>query len=132
LNQFGFDNKHSINTYQEKTMKLVSLLTNMNKITLVAITGLILSTSLVACSSNPAAPDAMKQDSDAMKKDGGAMKKDSDAMKKDGGAMKKDDDAMKKDGDAMKKDGGAMKKDGDAMKKDGDAMKQSPSPTSKP
>jgi outer membrane murein-binding lipoprotein Lpp len=104
LNQFGFDNKHSINTYQEKTMKLVSLLTNMNKITLVAITGLILSTCLVACSSNPAAPDAMK---------------------KDGDAMKKDDDAMKNDGDAMKKDGGAMKKDGDAMK-------QSPSPTSKP
>lgn len=82
----------------------------MNWKTLFLIAGLILTTSLTACSGTPAtnnqvAPEA----SPAMSKD-----KTGDAMSKD------------KAGDAMGKDkaGGAMGKD-----KAGDAMKQSPAST---
>ncbi|MEH1848440.1 MAG: hypothetical protein V7L25_26535 [Nostoc sp.] len=116
----------------------------MNWKTLSLIAGLILTTSLTACSSTPAtnnqvAPEA----SPAMSKD-----KAGDTMGKDkaGDAMGKDAMGKDKAGDAMSKDkaGGAMGKDkaGDAMSKDkatdamgkdkaGDAMKQSP-PSSKP
>jgi pentapeptide MXKDX repeat protein len=88
-------------------------LTAVNWKILAIVAGLILSTSLTACStsSTPPAADSTKQ-GDAMK--GDAMK--GDAMKSDGKGDAMKGDAMKGDGkgDAMK--GGAMK--GDAMKSD--------------
>ncbi|WP_373540471.1 pentapeptide MXKDX repeat protein [Chamaesiphon sp.] len=83
-------------------------LTALNWKFLAIVAGLILSTSLTACStsSTPPAADSTKQ--------GDAMK--GDAMKGDGKGDAMKGDAMKGDGkgDAMK--GGAMK--GDAMKSD--------------
>jgi pentapeptide MXKDX repeat protein len=102
-------------------MKLTTVFASINYTknwkALALIAGLILSTTLTACSTTPTAPPDATQQGDAMK--GDAMK--GDAMK--GDAMK--GDAMK--GDAMKDKGGAMK--GDAMKDKGDAK---PTPTTKP
>lgn len=70
---------------------------NWKLITLAA--GLILTTSLTACSTKPENSTNQVSPSPA----GDAMSAPSgDAMKKDGDAMK-NGDAMKKDGDAMKK-----------------------------
>jgi pentapeptide MXKDX repeat protein len=108
----------------------------MNWKTLSLIAGLILTTSLTACSSSPASNNQIAPEaSPAMSKDkaGDAMGKDAmgkDAMGKD--AMGKDAMGKDKAGGAMGKD--AMGKDAmgkDAMGKDkaGDAMKQSPAST---
>ncbi|MEH1785507.1 hypothetical protein [Nostoc sp.] len=109
----------------------------MNWKTLSLIAGLILTTSLTACSSSPASNNQIAPEaSPAMSKDkaGDAMGKDAMGKDKAGDAMGKDamgKDAMGKDAmgkDAMGKDadkaGGAMGKD-----KTGDAMKQSPAST---
>jgi pentapeptide MXKDX repeat protein len=92
-------------------MKLTTVFASINYTknwkALALIAGLILSTTLTACSTTPTAPPDATQQGDAMK---------GDAMK---------GDAMK--GDAMKDKGGAMK--GDAMKDKGDAK---PTPTTKP
>ncbi|MEH2283994.1 MAG: hypothetical protein V7K90_22160 [Nostoc sp.] len=80
----------------------------MNWKTLSLIAGLILTTSLTACSSSPASNNQIAPEaSPAMSKD-----KAGDAMGKD--AMGKDAMGKDKAGDAMSKD------------KAGDAMKQSP------
>jgi pentapeptide MXKDX repeat protein len=87
-------------------MKLTTVFASINYTknwkALALIAGLILSTTLTACSTTPTAPPDATQQGDAMK---------GDAMK----------------GDAMKDKGGAMK--GDAMKDKGDAK---PTPTTKP
>ena len=88
----------------------------MNWKTLSLIAGLILTTSLTACSSSPASNNQIAPEaSPAMSKDKGGDAMGKDAMGKD--AMGKD-----KVGDVMGKD--AMGKD-----KAGDAMKESPAST---
>ena len=101
----------------------------MNWKTLSLIAGLILTTSLTACSSNPASNNQIAPEATpAMSKD-----KAGDAMGKDAMGKDKAGDAMSKDkaGGAMGKDAMGKDKAGDAMSKDkaGDAMKQSPAST---
>ncbi|MEH1852457.1 MAG: hypothetical protein V7L11_12400 [Nostoc sp.] len=97
----------------------------MNWKILSLIAGLILTTSLTACSSSPASNNQISPNaSPAMSKDkaGDAMGKDAMGKDKAGDAMGKDAMGKDKAGDAMGKD--AMGKD-----KAGDAMKQSPAST---
>ena len=111
----------------------------MNWKTLSLIAGLILTTSLTACSSSPASNNQIAPEaSPAMSKDkaGDAMGKDAMGKDKAGGAMGKDAMGKDKAGGAMGKDamgkdkaGGAMGKDAMGKDKAGDAMKQAPSST---